>query len=166
METSAVSTDVNISRVLLRVSNIERATRFCHEVLGLRVVVYGPDFGLQAAFLAAGARQHFLLTTWDRPEKPRPSTAIGLPHVAMCYPTAWSFAAAVRLARRAGSEIIASWIRDGRSAIRLKDPDGNIIQLSYERRPGREFYDHDGEPLHNRDRASSAGLQATHLEVH
>jgi hypothetical protein len=48
----------------------------------------------------------------------------------------------------------------------LKDPDGNIIQLSYERRPGREFSDHDGEPLHNRDRASSAGLQATHLDVH
>ena len=166
MDTSAVPTDVSTSRVLLRVSNLEQATRFCHEVLGLRVVVYGPDFGLQAAFLAAGTRQHFLLTTWDRPEKPRVSTATGPPRVAICFPTAWSIAAAVRLAQRAGSEIIASWIRDGASAIRLKDPVGNIIQLFYERRPHEEFSDHYREALHNRDRASSAGLHATHHEAH
>ena len=60
------STDADSSSVILRVSSIERATRFSlRDVLGFRVVVYGPDLGLQAAFLAAGVRQQFLLTTYQ-----------------------------------------------------------------------------------------------------
>ena len=160
----AVSTDVNTTRALLRVSDIERAIRFCRDVLGLRVVVYGPDFGLKAAFLTAGARQHYLVTTWDRPDSPLASDITGVPHVVICYPTACSFATAVRFAQRAGCEIVASWIRDGASAIRLKDPDGRTIQLSYDRRR-REFLDHDGESLHSQDQESSAATQAHRLEV-
>src|SRR5262245_62246823 len=73
--TTAVSIEVNVRRVLLRVSNIERATRFCRDVLGLRVVVYGPDFGLQAAFLTGGPRHHFLLTTWNGSQKSKTTEA-------------------------------------------------------------------------------------------
>jgi catechol-2,3-dioxygenase len=135
----AVSNDVNTSRLLLRVNDIERATRFCQEILKFRVIVYGPDLGLQAAFLTGAPHQHFLLTLWNRPDRAHSATAPGLPYVAICYPSGWSFATAVRLAQRGGCEIMASWIREGASAVRLKDPDGHIIQFVFDRRRDREL---------------------------
>jgi catechol-2,3-dioxygenase len=139
--TTAVSIEVKVRRVLLRVSHIERATRFCRDVLGLRVVVYGPDHGLQAAFLRAG-RHYFLLTTWDRPQEPQTTQAAGRAYVAICYPTHRSFAAAIRLGQRAGCDVAAAWVQGHVQAVTLIDPDGNAVRLSYRaRRPG-EFNDH------------------------
>jgi catechol-2,3-dioxygenase len=123
------STEVDSTSVLLRVSNIERATRFCHDVLGFRVVVYGPDLGLQAAFLSAGVRQQFLLTTWDSPGRPNRSEAPGDPHVSICYPTASSFSRAVRRALLSDCEIVASWVHDGAAAVGVREPNGSIARL-------------------------------------
>ena len=123
------STEVDSTSVLLRVSSIERATRFCHDVLGFRVVVYGPDLGLQAAFLSAGVRQQFLLTTCDSPGHPNRSEAPGDPHVSICYPTASSFSRAVRRALLSDCEIVASWVRDGAAAVGVREPNGSIARL-------------------------------------
>jgi catechol 2,3-dioxygenase-like lactoylglutathione lyase family enzyme len=123
------STEVDSPSVLLRVSSIERATRFCHDVLGFRVVVYGPDLGLQAAFLSAGVRQQFLLTTCDSPGQPNRSETPGDPHVSICYPTASSFSRAVRRALLSDCEIVLSWVRDGAAAIGVREPNGRIARL-------------------------------------
>jgi catechol 2,3-dioxygenase len=156
--TTAVSIEVNVRRVLLRVTNIERATRFCRDVLGLRVVVYGPDLGLQAAFLRGGRRHHFLLTTWDGPQEPQTTQATGRAHVAICYPTDRSFAVAIRLAHRAGCEVAAAWVQDDVQVITLNDPEGNAVRLSYRARRRGVFKDHDSQARPNQDRASCAPL--------
>ncbi len=46
---------VRIGHAHLRVADLKRATDFYHEVLGFDVVVYGPEYGVEAAFLSAGA---------------------------------------------------------------------------------------------------------------
>ena len=126
------STEVDSTSVLLRVSNIERATRFCHDVLGFRVVVYGPDLGLQAACLSAGVRQQFLLTTCDSPGQPNRFEAPGDPHVSICYPTASSFSRAVRQALLSDCEIVATWVRDGAAAVGVREPNGSIARLLFD----------------------------------
>jgi catechol-2,3-dioxygenase len=129
MTPQIASTEVDSTSVLLRVSSIERATRFCHDVLGFRVVVYGPDLGLQAALLSAGVRQQFLLTTCDSPGQPNRSEAPGDAHVSICYPTASSFSRAVRRALLSDCEIVASWVRDRSAAIGVREPNGSIARL-------------------------------------
>jgi len=123
------STEVDNTSVLLRVSNIERATRFCHDVLGFRVVVYGPDLGFQAAFLSAGVRQQFLLTTCDSPGYPNRSESAGAPHVSICYPTASSLWRAVRRALLSDCEIVASSVRNGAAAVGVREPNGSVARL-------------------------------------
>jgi catechol 2,3-dioxygenase len=137
--TTAVSIEVDVTRVLLRVSNIERATRFFRDVLGLQVEVYGPDFGLQAAFLTGGPRHHFLLTTWDGPQRPQTTQTTGRAYVAICYPTDRLFAAAIRHAQRAGCEVVAAWVHDDVQTITFNDFDGNAVRLSYDTRRRGEF---------------------------
>jgi catechol-2,3-dioxygenase len=129
MTPQPATTEVESSSVLLRVSSIERATRFCHDVLGFRVVVYGPDLGLQAACLSAGVRQQFLLTTCDSPGYPNRSEPAGAPHVSICYPTASSLWRAVRRALLSDCEIVASWVRDGAAAVAVREPNGTVARL-------------------------------------
>ena len=50
----------SIGHVHLRVSDLERSTAFYRDVLGFAVTVYGPDFDLPAAFLAAGGYHHHI----------------------------------------------------------------------------------------------------------
>ena len=123
------STETDGRSVLLRVSSIERATRFCQDVLGFRVVVYGPDLGLQAAFLAAGVRQQFLLTTCDSPDHPDRSESPDTPYVSICYPTASSFSRAVRRALLSDCEIVGSSVRDGAAAVGVREPNGSLARL-------------------------------------
>ena len=122
-------TEADSSSVLLRVSSIERATRFCQDVLGFRVVVYGPDLGLQAAFLAAGVRQQFLLTTCDSPDHPDRSESPDTPYVSICYPTASSFSRAVRRALLSDCEIVGSSVRNGAAAVGVREPNGSLARL-------------------------------------
>jgi catechol 2,3-dioxygenase-like lactoylglutathione lyase family enzyme len=129
MTPQPASTEVDSSSVLLRVSSIERATRFCQDVLGFRVVVYGPDLGLQAACLSAGVRQRFLLTTWDSPDDADRSAAPGDPYVSLCYPSASSFSRAVRRALLSDCEIVACWVRNGAAGVAVRGPTGTIVRL-------------------------------------
>src|SRR5918997_572565 len=80
--------DVRIGHVHLRVADLERATAFYRDYIGLDVVAYGPDFGLPgAAFLSAGGYHHHVgLNTWSSEGGgPPPEGHTGLHHVAFLY---------------------------------------------------------------------------------
>jgi catechol-2,3-dioxygenase len=47
----SIHPEVRIGHAHLKVADLDRATAFYHEVLGFDVVVYGPEYGVQAAFL-------------------------------------------------------------------------------------------------------------------
>src|SRR5512142_1608121 len=84
-----------IGHVHLKVSNLERSTKFYTEVLGFEVTTH---YGHSAVFLSAGGYHHHIgLNTWESAGgSPPPAGSTGLYHVAMLYPSRADLAAALR----------------------------------------------------------------------
>jgi catechol 2,3-dioxygenase len=123
---------VRIGHVHLRVADLDRALSFYSGVLGFQIT---QRIGSQAAFLSVGGYHHHIgLNTWDSLNGPRPELgATGLYHFALLYPERSALADALyRL-------IEASVALDGASdhgvseALYLCDPDGNGVELSWDR---------------------------------
>ena len=122
----------SIGHVHLKVSDLDRAVAFYGDVLGFEL---RQRYGHQAAFLAAdGYHHHIGLNTWESaggPPPPRGTT--GLYHLAILYPTRADLGRALR-------RLVEHDIRlDGASdhgvseALYLHDPDGNGIELYWDR---------------------------------
>ncbi len=131
-----------IGHVHLKVSDLERSVRFYTEAIGFEVMARWPG----AAFLSFGGYHHHLgLNTWESlGGKPAPSTSPGLYHVAILYPTRGDLAAALRrlLAHRVP---LAGAADHGVSeALYLADPDGNGVELYWDRDPALWPRDGDG----------------------
>jgi catechol 2,3-dioxygenase len=122
---------VDIGHVHLKTADLDRVHDFYVGVLGFDVVVRMPD----ALFVSAGGYHHHLgFNTWtSRGGTPPPPGTTGLYHVAIRYPTrAWHGYARKRL-------VDANWPIDGvkhhgtHEAIYLSDPDGNGLELAWDR---------------------------------
>jgi catechol 2,3-dioxygenase len=123
-----------IGHVHLKVADLERAVRFYCEALGFEIT---ERWGDSAAFLSAGGYHHHLgLNTWEskggRP--PAPGTT-GLYHFAILYPTRLALARALRRLVRHGVPIDGAADHGVSEAIYLRDPDGNGIELCWDRPP-------------------------------
>ena len=118
----------------LKVADLERAVRFYCDLLGFHVTVYGPDFGLPAAFLALDDYHHHLgLNTFDSLNgTPPPPGYTGLYHVALLYPSRMALSEAVRRLAAAGWPIDAGVDHGGTVSVYLRDPDGNGLELYYD----------------------------------
>ncbi len=123
---------VQIGHVHLKVADLERALGFWCGVLGFEVQA---RFGDQAAFISAGGYHHHIgLNTWEsRGGSPPPPGTTGLYHAAIRYPDRATLADALRRL------VEARWPIDGASdhgvseAIYLDDPDGNGVELYWDR---------------------------------
>jgi catechol 2,3-dioxygenase len=123
---------VDVGHVHLKVSDIDRALAFYRDVLGFEVQ---QRMGDQAAFLSAGGYHHHIgLNTWESKggSAPPPGTT-GLYHVAIRYPTRASLADA--LGRLVEARVPLSGASDHgvSEALYLRDPDGNGIELYWDR---------------------------------
>lgn len=123
-----------IGHVHLKVADLERALGFWHGVLGFEIT---QRFGRQAAFLSAGGYHHHIgLNTWEsaggRP--PAPGTT-GLYHVAILYPTRAELGRALRQLMTAGIELDGAADHGVSEALYLRDPDGNGVELYWDRSP-------------------------------
>jgi catechol 2,3-dioxygenase len=145
---SQIDPEARIGHVHLRVSDVERATAFYRDVLGFGVTAYGPDFGMQAAFLAAGDYHHHVgLNSWlSRGGDPAPAGHTGLHHVAIVYPDRAALGRAVERILEAGQPIDAAEDHGATVSVYLHDPDGNGLELYYDR-PRDEWFDADGAPI-------------------
>jgi catechol 2,3-dioxygenase len=91
--------------------------------------------GRQAAFLSAGGYHHHIgLNTWESANgsPPSPGTT-GLYHVAILYPTRAELAKALRRVLAAGIELEGASDHGVSEAIYLRDPDGNGVELYWDR---------------------------------
>ncbi len=140
--------DVRVGHVHLRVGDLERATAFYRDAIGLSVTVDGRAFGLPAVFLAAGDYHHHVaLNAFDgEGAEPAPSRYAGLHHFALLYPSREELGLAVVRLRRIGHPIDAAEDHGGTVAVYLRDPDGNGVELSYDR-PRSEWFDDEGRPI-------------------
>jgi catechol 2,3-dioxygenase len=128
----AVNPETRIGHVHLKVANIERALGFYRDVLGFEVTQW---YGDEAVFLSAGGYHHHIgLNTWmSRNAHPAPPHSAGLFHLAILYPERRELAQAL------GWLLEASYPLDGASdhgvseALYLRDPDGNGVELYWDR---------------------------------
>ena len=149
MSRSGTNTDARIGHVHLRVADLERATAFYRDVLGFDLVAYGPDLGLPgAAFLAAGGYHHHVgLNAWSSEGgEPPPPGRTGLYHFAIVYPGRDGLADAVRRLVDHAYPIDAAEDHGATVSVYLSDPDGNGVELYYDR-PREEWWDEGGRPI-------------------
>ena len=148
MSQSALDPAVRIGHVHLRVADLERATAFYRDALGFAVTAYGPAVGLQAAFLAAGDYHHHIgLNTWlSRDGAPPPDGHTGLHHLAILYPGRYALACAVRRLLAFGHPLDGAEDHGAMVSVYLHDPDGNGIELYYDR-PREAWFDASGNPI-------------------
>jgi catechol 2,3-dioxygenase len=132
VENARIDPGVRIGHVHLKVADIDRALLFYQDVLGFEVT---QRYGTDAVFLSAGGYHHHIgLNTWDskggRP--PAPGTT-GLFHVAILYPTRSALADALRRIMKAGISPDAASDHGVSEALYLRDPDGNGVELYWDR---------------------------------
>jgi len=118
--------------VHLKVADLERALAFYRDVLGFEVT---QRFGRQAAFLSAGGYHHHIgLNTWESEGgSPPPAGTTGLYHVAILYPTRALLADALRRLVKAGIPLEGASDHGVSEALYLRDPDGNGVELYWDR---------------------------------
>lgn len=123
-----------IGHTHLKVSDLDRAIAFYRDVIGLELQ---QTFGDQAAFMSAGGYHHHIgLNTWHSRGGPRPAAnATGLFHVAFLYPTRKALAQAVRNVLDMGVSLTGAADHGVSLALYLDDPDGNGIELYWDRAP-------------------------------
>jgi catechol 2,3-dioxygenase len=140
--------DVRIGHVHLRVAELERATAFYRDVLGFSVTADGRAFGMQATFLAAGDYHHHIaLNTWlSAGGAPPPHGHTGLHHFAIVYPSGAELARAVQRLFEHDYPVDGAEDHGGTISVYLRDPDGNGIELYYDR-PREARFDANGNPI-------------------
>ena len=123
---------VRIGHVHLKVADLERALAFYCGVLGFEVT---QRYGQDAAFISAGGYHHHLgLNTWEsRGGSPPPPGATGLYHAAILYPTRAELADALRRLHDAGVPLQGASDHGVSEALYLSDPDGNGLELYWDR---------------------------------
>ena len=124
--------DVSIGHVHLKVADLDRALSFYRDVLGFELT---QRYGRQAAFLSAGGYHHHIgLNTWESEGgTPPPPGTTGLYHVAIVYPTRAELADALRRLVKAGIPLEGASDHGVSEALYLRDPDGNGVELYWDR---------------------------------
>jgi len=123
---------VDIGHVHLKVSDLNRALAFYQGVLGFELV---QRFADSAAFLSAGGYHHHIgLNTWESrgADAPPPNTT-GLYHFAIRYPDRAALADALARLDTARVPIEGASDHGVSEALYLRDPDGNGLELYWDR---------------------------------
>jgi catechol 2,3-dioxygenase len=136
----AIDPRVTIGHVHLRTADIDRVRAFYVDVLGFDVVLEArdvPGWGTSGdiLFLAAGGYHHHLgFNTWKSAGGgPQPDGVAGLHHVAIRYPTRAGLADALRRLQLVGWPLREIADHGTHEAIYIEDPDGNDLELCWDR---------------------------------
>lgn len=127
-----VAAGARIGHVHLKVADLDRAIAFYSGVLGFELQ---QKYGHQAAFLSAGGYHHHIgLNTWESlGGTPAPAGHTGLYHTAILYPTRADLADALRRLIAAGIPLDGASDHGVSEALYLRDPDGNGVELYWDR---------------------------------
>lgn len=127
-----IAAGVSVGHVHFKVADLERAIAFYRDVLGFEVT---ERYGGRAAFLSAGGYHHHIgLNMWESEGgQPPPAGSTGLYHAAILYPTRADLADALRRLLAYGIRIDGASDHGVSEAIYLRDPDGNGLELYWDR---------------------------------
>jgi len=123
---------VDIGHVHLKVADIERSLKFYCDILGFELT---QRFGSEAAFVSAGGYHHHIgMNTWEsNGGTPPPRGTTGLYHFAIRYPTRAALGDALRRLRDANISLEGASNHGVSEALYLRDPDGNGLELYWDR---------------------------------
>ncbi len=131
---------VRIGHVHLRTSDIDRIRAFYVDLLGFDVIAEArnvPGWGTTGdiLFVSAGGYHHHLgFNTWkSKGGGPQPDGVAGLHHVAILYPTRASLADALRRLKEVDWPLRQLTDHGTHLAIYISDPDGNDLELAWDR---------------------------------
>jgi catechol 2,3-dioxygenase len=126
-----------IGHVHLKVADLERSLHFYGDILGFEVMQY---YGNSAVFISAGGYHHHIgLNTWySKNGSPPPAHSTGLFHTAILYPTKKDLAVALKRLIDAQYPLTGASDHGVSQAIYLDDPDGNGVELYWDR-PKQEW---------------------------
>ncbi|HEY6083636.1 MAG TPA: VOC family protein [Chitinophagaceae bacterium] len=121
-----------IGHVHLKVADLGRALKFYADLLGFQVI---SRWGDDAAFISAGGYHHHIgLNTWySKNGPPAPRHSAGLFHTAILYPTREDLAIAYKRLSDAGYPFTGFADHGVSEALYLDDPDGNGVELYWDR---------------------------------
>jgi catechol 2,3-dioxygenase len=135
-----IDPNITIGHVHLRTADIDRVRAFYVDVLGFDVVLEArdvPGWGTTGdiLFLAAGGYHHHLgFNTWKSAGGgPQPDGVAGLHHVALRYPTRAGLADALRRLQQVSWPLREIADHGTHEAIYIEDPDGNDLELCWDR---------------------------------
>jgi catechol 2,3-dioxygenase len=132
METYKVPPQTRIGHVHLKVADLDRALGFYRDLLGFELTMM---YGSQAAFISAGGYHHHIgLNTWQSEGAPPASKeGVGLYHTAIVYPTRRDLAVIFDRLRRKYYPLTGASDHGVSEALYLDDPDGNGVELYWDR---------------------------------
>ena len=132
MANTPIHPQVRIGHVHLKVADLDRALRFYRDALGFEVT---QGYGEDAVFLSAGGYHHHIgLNTWEsKGGSPPASGSTGLFHLAILYPTRGALADALRRLTSANVPLTGASDHGVSEALYLNDPDGNGVELYWDR---------------------------------
>jgi catechol 2,3-dioxygenase len=127
-----IAPGVRIGHVHLKVADLSRSLDFYVGVLGFELT---QRYGAGAAFISAGGYHHHIgLNTWESlGGSPPPPQSTGLYHLAILYPTRAHLADALRRLMKAGIALDGASDHGVSEALYLRDPDGNGVELYWDR---------------------------------
>ena len=162
MENYTVPSQTRIGHVHLKVANIQRSLDFYCGLLGFQLMA---TYGDQAAFISAGGYHHHIgLNTWHSKNAPRANpNGVGLYHTAIVYPTRKDLATIYVRLHDARYAFTGASDHGVSEALYLDDPDGNGVELYWDRPRDLWPIDEDGslnmytKPLHLNDLIKELG---------
>lgn len=128
----SIPSSTHIGHVHLKVSDIDRALSFYCDLLGFEIT---QRYGEQAVFLSAGGYHHHIgLNTWySKGAPPAPQRSTGLFHAAILYPERKDLAMILKRLMDADYPLTGASDHGVSEALYLNDPDGNGIELYWDR---------------------------------
>ncbi len=133
MENSyTVPAQTRIGHIHLKVTNLETSLKFYRDLLGFELTMM---YGDQAAFLSAGGYHHHIgLNTWHSKDgEPAPLKAAGLYHTAIVYPHRKDLAEIFTRLQQEEYPLTGASNHGVSEALYLNDPDGNGVELYWDR---------------------------------
>jgi catechol 2,3-dioxygenase len=121
-----------IGHVHLKVADLDRALDFYCGLLGFEITT---RYGDQAVFISAGGYHHHIgLNTWySKDAPPAQQRGVGLFHTAILYPTRKDLAVILNRLLQAKYPLSGASDHGVSEALYLNDPDGNGVELYWDR---------------------------------
>jgi len=121
-----------IGHVHLKVADIPRSLTFYQDLLGFQIMQW---YGDQAVFISAGGYHHHIgLNTWySKNASPAPRNSAGLFHTAILYSTRKDLARILKRLVDVSYPLTGLSDHGVSEAIYMDDPDGNGVELYWDR---------------------------------